>query len=67
MITARLIRIDDAQKLVCNITNEFIGKKRISLGDIQKRIVYELGLLDSVQMTEDQFLEFANKEDIEFE
>jgi hypothetical protein len=67
MITARLIRIDDAQKLVCNITNDLVGKKRISLGDIQKRIVYELGLLDSVQMTEDQFLEFANKEEIDFE
>ena len=64
--STRLISLNAAKDVVCKVTNSLVDKKRKSVGDIQKLIIYELGLLDSVGATEDQLVEL-NGDEIAFE
>ena len=64
--STRLISLNAAKDVVCKVTNSFVDKKRKSVGDIQKLIIYELGLLESVGATEDQLMEL-NGGEIKFE
>ena len=61
-----LVSVTQVQNIICDITNLAIEQKSFSKGDIQRRLVYEVGILPQVIATDEQMLELLGNDEINF-